>query len=92
MTDAEFWGDLAEMLEGAETLGGCWGLCAAIAAARYKRTVSAAQARRLYKQLNTLDTQPERTSAHYFWPPCVLKPRITACRLLSCRALKRGGQ
>ena len=95
MTDAEFWGVLAEMIEGAGCLpefdrdNGCHGLCACLLAAHRKRLVDYSQYVRLKDQLLTVAPPMANLHWQHWWPQDSLKPRIAACRALMRACLER---
>ena len=99
MTDAEFWGVLAEMIDGAGCLPdfdhttGCSGLCECLETALWYQLIDRPQYERLDRQLD--DTYFRGYRAHYsynyYWPDGAIAPRIRACRRLMRDCLKRDG-
>ena len=96
MTDAEVWGEFAEMLAGAGVMpSGCCGLCDMLNEACVSQIISQKQWSRMRHQLweakQVGEGAFENCRLGYFWPPGKVKPRIAACRQLMREALERDG-
>ena len=99
MTDAEFWGVLAEMIEGAGCLpefdnkSDCFGLCDCLEIALWHQLIDWTQCKRLDRQLEDTYFLGDRAhySYNYYWPGGAIAPRIRACRRLMRDCLKRDG-
>ena len=97
MTDAELWGEFAEMLEGAGVMPErCSGLCDMLYMAFLVHIIYLAQMERMIEKLYAA----KKAGGHafrncgevYFWPSGKVKPRIAACRQLMREALERDGK
>lgn len=98
MTDAEFWGMLAEMIEGAgclpgECACGCGappnGLCMVLMSAHKTGLIDSAQRSMLAHQLQA---SYGHLGFSFYWPIGEIRPRIAACRVLMREALERDGR
>ena len=98
MTDAEFWGCLAEMIEGAGCLPDyqpywaadfCPGLCDSITSACWIDLIGYEQSERLMLQLRR-KYGAGRSDYEFYWPQDKIRPRIAACRALMRECLEMG--
>ena len=102
MTDAEFWGVLGEMIEGAGCLPEliymdgrasdycCTGLCDCVHSAEHSGLIRRAQSIRLIRQLKTKFAPPGSSDYSFYWSPGEIRPRIAACRALMRECLEMG--